>query len=1061
MSASEDAATVNLSEVGIANSIDIAPKETAGHEAYHFWKKSEFRQAYSDIVLDNIQWTSPDFSDLYDHINEKYFGNQFDMEDKRQNAVFQEELIAYISGMIHSGENLSGLLNDYDSVKTAWNNLVLENGGKIDRDSSGSARFSLRQENERLEDVAGRLDQIRRDGEQAGKSEEEILTDIRAEVDSALEQLRTQYGTIPPGEQPAREANVPKRTRKNDRISQTVRTVLEGKATPDAIVPTIQEAIARGDFSYESFTDKMAIDQAAATITEEGYQDTKEKWLADVASGKVSKEHTALGWALYNNAANIGHVEDAMKFLTAMIEHQRSAAQAVQATRIFKRSNPSAQLYGVQRSVENLQKKLNEQYGDKAPDLEISRDLAEQFLNAKTPEDQAEALKQIYRDIGRQMPSTFMDKWNAWRYLAMLGNPRTHFRNVFGSAFFAPVVGGKNPTATAIEEIVDRAAYQGTMNRSKGFLTGSKADWELVKAALEDYKKVYDEIQGVGKYSDAAQANRYIQDGKVVFQSKLLHFLEVLRKKNGDFLNLEDMWFSQPHYAAALAGYMKANGITASQLKNGRGVAQARACAVLEAQKATFRDMNQFSEFVSGIGRYRGKNKIKKAASVITEGVLPFRQTPANILVRGVEYSPLSLLKSLTADLNKVRKGGLEAYEAIDHIAAGLTGRGLMGLGVLLASLGLVRGAGGDGKEKREFEELMGHQAYALELPNGTSVTLDWLAPEALPFFVGVSLWEQAEAENKPAALSHVLQELSNITEPMLEMSVLQSLNDVIESVGYASSEGVGALPTILASAAASYLTQAYTSSARESGIEQELMRLYEETGDGSLLPSKAPKYFTVDKERKNLTAEEYVQYASTRGQTAYDLLMELAEESAYRALSDESKAELVKDIYSYADAAGKASVSDYVPKGLPGELMALDAGGFDLADYLLLRATGEAEGLSDLEIAVSAGDSALSAQLILNNYDAQCTAEAFTDPSQSGYEYRMDEGQQAQFADLYEGYMEDALDRLFESSRYQKADNQARRNLVSVLQAETNAKVKKEMARQLRADGVKAVKKG
>ena len=72
-----------------------------------------------------------------------------------------------------------------------------------------------------------------------------------------------------------------------------------------------------------------------------------------------------------------------------------------------------------------------------------------------------------------------------------------------------------------------------------------------------------------------------------------------------------------------------------------------------------------------------------------------------------------------------------------------------------------------------------------------------------------------------------------------------------------------------------------------------------------------------------------------------------------------------------------------------------------------------------------------------------------------------MDEGQQAQFTDLYEGYMEDALDRLFESSRYQKAGNQARRDMVSELQSETNAKVKKEMARQLRADGVKSVKKG
>lgn len=1038
----------------------------------------------------------------------------------------------------HSAHSdLQSVSERYSGGDQVWESNLQESGTEGTSEQEVT-RFSLKQEDQRLDDVAARLDQIRQEGEKAGKSEAEILTEIRGEVDSTLERLRTQYGTIPEGERHTREANAPKQTTEQERVSQTVRTVLEAGVTPDAMVPTIQEAIARGDFSYESFTDKMAIDRAAEKITDESYQDTKETWLADVASGKVSKESTALGWALYNNAANSGHVEDAMKILTAMIEHQRSAAQAVQATRILKRSSPTAQLYGVKRSVENLQKELKERYGDKAPDLEINRDLAEQFLQAKTPEAQTEALRQLYMDIGRQMPSRFIDKWNAWRYLAMLGNPRTHIRNVLGNAFFAPVVGVKNLTATAIEAAVDRAVYKGTMNRSKGLLTGSKADRALLKAAWEDFSNVYDEIQGAGKYNDAAQANRYIQEGKVVFRSKLLHFLEVLRKKNGELLELEDMWFSQPHYAAALAGYMKANGLTVQQLKHGRGIAEARAYAVLEAQKATYRDMNQFSEFVSGIGKYRGKNSAKKAASLAAEGILPFRQTPANILVRGVEYSPIGLLKSLTVDLNQVRKGKMEAYEVIDHISAGLTGTGLMGLGILLASLSLVRGAGGDDKEKREFEELMGHKAYALELPDGTSVTLDWLAPEALPFFVGVNLWEQSAAQNEKATMSTLLQAASNITAPMLEMSCLQSLNDVFNSVGYASSEGLDALPYALASAATSYLTQgiptlfgqiertaqdkrmttyteqnafltgdmqyalgtssgkipgwdyqqipyidawgrtkdtgsvgqrgvnnflnpAYTSTIQESGMERELLRLYEATGDGSLLPSRAPKKFTVNNEQKNLTAEEYVAYATTRGETAHDLLWELAQERAYQSLDDESKAELVKNVYSYADAAGRTTVSDYTPTGLNADLLKLDEGGFDVADYLLLKAAGEAAGLSQLEIAVSSTDQALSSQLILNNYEAQRTAEAFTDPSRSGYEYQMNAGQQAQFTSLYEEAMEQALDKLFAGSRYQAADTEERRDMVSDLQAETNAKVKKEMARTLRAAGVRSVKKG
>lgn len=39
---------------------------------------------------------------------------------------------------------------------------------------------------------------------------------------------------------------------------------------------------------------------------------------------------------------------------------------------------------------------------------------------------------QIMRHIGEQIPANWLDKWNAWRMLSMLGNAKTHIRN-FGS----------------------------------------------------------------------------------------------------------------------------------------------------------------------------------------------------------------------------------------------------------------------------------------------------------------------------------------------------------------------------------------------------------------------------------------------------------------------------------------------------------------------------------------------------------------------------------------------------------------------------------------------------
>lgn len=814
------------------------------------------------------------------------------------------------------------------------------------------------------------------------------------------DELIEEYGAIPSGEKPHREIQVPKKTGKNKKVSQTVRTILEAKATPDEAIPTIEKMVEDGIFSYDAYSDKHAISDAESYIRDYGWDESLDDWFNAVEKGEVSKQITTLGWALYNNAANIAAtttsetekttaIKTSLKILDAMVRHQRSAAQALQATRILKQLSPETQLYGVQKSVQALQKELTDKYGDKAPNLKIDEELAEQFISARTSEERAAIEKEIYKDIGRQMPSRFIDKWNAWRYLAMLGNVRTHIRNIVGNAGFAPIVIAKDLTAATIESVVYRVSGKKTV-RGKSIITGNKADRALLKAAWSDYGNVADMISNGGKYNDSALANQQIEEGRQIFKFKPL---EWARKKNSALLEAEDMWFSKPHYAYALAQYCKANNITAEQIKNGRAIAPARAYAIKEAQKATYRDTNAFSQFISELGRSENKkNLVTKGASIVLEGTLPFRKTPANILVRGVEYSPLGLLKGLSYDLYQVSKGKMSASEAIDNISAGLTGTGLLALGILLAAQGLIRGHGEDDKEEKEFKEMMGHQSYSLELPNGKSITLDWLAPEALTFFVGVNIWETTRGTDGEVNLSTILQAVSGISEPMLEMSCLQSLNDLFESVGYATSNDTSGLVSVLSSAVTSYLTQviptlsgqaertgeenrmttytekngfltddmqytlgkvsakipfwdynqipyidawgrkeasgaalkrgfnnflnpAYTSTIETSKMEEELLRLYESTGESGVFPTRADKYFTVDGVRKDLTADEYVRYATLKGEKSYKLVSDLVKSKAYKKLSDSEKAKAVKEAYDYANQKAKQAISNYKPE--------------------------------------------------------------------------------------------------------------------------------------------------
>ena len=238
---------------------------------------------------------------------------------------------------------------------------------------------------------------------------------------------------------------------------------------------------------------------------------------------------------------------------------------------------------------------MQKKYGKKAPDIEIDEALLTDYVQKMRSGDTeaAEAVwENIQQNIADQIPASWIDKLNAWRYLAMLGNPRTHIRNTFGNAFFAIPVMVKNVVATGIEAGVDKLSKNG-VQRTKALLNPltNKQDRALFATAMADYTNASEQILAGGKYDDIFSG---VSDKQTIFQFKPLEFA---RKFNSKALDKEDVWFAQPHYATALAGYLKANGISAVEFTNGSmsetAMLEARNYAVKEAQKATFRDIKE------------------------------------------------------------------------------------------------------------------------------------------------------------------------------------------------------------------------------------------------------------------------------------------------------------------------------------------------------------------------------------------------------------------------------------------------------------------------------------
>lgn len=782
--------------------------------------------------------------------------------------------------------------------------------------------------------------------------------------------LLEEYGAHKPGENPAREVKVPKKTAPNEAVGRFARTAMETESADEEFRSEMEREIASGTFSHVIESDKDAV-QYAQRMKERGIA---EKEWDSVVNGRVvaDKNQIAVGEMLFLEAAKAGDTKRAVRLCAELCAEATRAGRTLQAVRLLKKMDGAGQLYAIERQVENLQKDLNKRLGvTKAPVLKIDEDLADLLVKAKTEQERERVCDMILTDVANQLPVRWLDKWNAWRYLAMLGNPRTHIRNLVGNGVFAPAVFMKNAVGAGVEAVAQRA---GKLQQSERTKTVAVAK-EYKDFAKADVEKVKDLLTGDTKegFSDA------IRKKQQVFKKK---WLETLRVKNTEALSEEDLWFKSIHYRHALAQILAARKLDVSTLTpdNPSGYAQllsARTAALKEAERATFQDA---SAFAAALNRF---SKTNAGTAFVTEAVLPFKKTPINILKRGVEYSPIGLTTSIGKMAKQLADGDVTA-DVLNDFAAGLTGTMVLALGTFLASQGWLKG-GYDDEREGEFDELVGGQEYALQFGDRT-FTIDWAAPIALPLFVGAEVWNAINGEYENLSFSVFANALTGITEPMFNLSMLDGLNDTLSSV--ANADSGQELTTFAREIVTGYLGQAvptlfgqvtrstdttrrrtyidknsevpqwaqyfiqkqmnkipflsgyqqpyvdawgredspknwveageralenfalpgYFSSYEVTQMERELMRVHEKTGE-DVFPKYAQKYFTADKKRIDLTAEQYTEFQTQMGETSYDLMTVMTRNSAYKTLPDSEKAAAIEKVYTYAREKAKRSL--------------------------------------------------------------------------------------------------------------------------------------------------------
>ena len=682
-----------------------------------------------------------------------------------------------------------------------------------------------------------------------------------------------------------------------------------------------------------------------------------------------------LGYNISKQLVAEGRLDESVQVIRDMSKALTESGQFSQAAAITMMNNdPEVALRYLVREIDNLNMKGKEKFGKKWEDFKLTDSEISRFGNIE-PGD-TEAIKQAYQDVynrlQKEYPSTFKEKLMEYRRVAMLLNVRTNIRNVVSNAMLFPVRWTADRVSALGEGVYSliNPEYQRTQSLNPIRSAQSR------KLANEIFEANKDVLLGTNKYDDAGGAMRDKQVFKGTGLSKAVDtmfggaitkannamgkdinpsLMETARNFTYYLLEKGDNRYVKKNFVSRLASYLDAQGITdiadvppdAIQL------------ATQEAMKATFKDDTKLSQTLSNIRQNFG---------IVGDIIMPFTKTPANLAMRGIDYSPVGVVNAVKTLRNATTNE--EVAKGITQLGQSATGTAAIMLGYVLAELGWITGALSEDKDEAQFQKQQGMMPYSINTPLGY-ITYDWAQPASIPLILGATIYDSLKGDVSLA--SGLKQGGLAVADSWLELSPLQNLSDIFGGYGTPAENVLDVLTTdfplsfvpsqlgaiaratdntqrtsysdnywdnlrnqfmskvpglseqlpatydtwgnevqrydnLLEGVIANFVNPGQFGNASETPIDNEILDLYEATGNASVFPKKAS--WTENKQK--LSAEEYSEFQRISGSNSYDMVESLIDSSYYRLLDDEQKADIISEIYNFSNALADKEITAY-----------------------------------------------------------------------------------------------------------------------------------------------------
>ena len=825
----------------------------------------------------------------------------------------------------------------------------------------------------------------------------------------AAEQLRQRLAELPEG---SAEADVVKA-----QIANINRAVSAGQSKAGQALVSgryAQPDEYSGIRRFEQYT-QNSVDRFANTRQGQQLHDVAQE-VADTMNGPMDDEFTAF---VHSQGVDTGDdVRDQLEYMAEQIQRMGRARNVNINEEQARAAAARLQAGGTVEDIYGAFARQALGIGDLSQeDLDYAVDTFRRISDMPDSRERYDLEMSVYGRMANYMPARgFADRLNNIRYLCMLGNSRTHIRNMMGNVMMGTVTRAKDNIAGVMQLALPQN------ERTKAVGTMLTADGRRMVNRARDYadNQMYSILYQDGRWN----MDTGLQAARNTYTTPVGRAIGRLSDINGGALEAEDNFFLRSAFGNSMASFLKARGYDSSIFdatdEHSRAVLrQAAAQALEDAREATFHEDNflstAFRNFSNDTRRHGLAGQI---AYAVTEGILPFKKTPINIAKNALEYNPIG------GAVEAIYRGatGQGATRAMDAAAKGVTGTAILGAGYLLAKNGMLTGGASGDDRADNYNEMLGGQNYAVKIPGKGTYTLDWASPSSVPLLIGAQIAKDQEAGGE-FNLTQTLDRMRQITQPVLETTMLQGLNDTLDSVSYADSNDK--LATLATSALGSFANQfvptalgqvartvddtrrnsygggdtkterdigynirkmenkipglsknnepyidqwgreeasldetddsaggmflrgaynmlspGYVSAENITPVDEYLKGLYGNTNDSHVLPEKASSQIKVDGEGYYMTPEEKTEYAKTSGQTAYDLIDELRQNSMFLQLPEDQQSALVQDAYTVAKTAGGvAAVGDGVSGVDTNEYEAYRDGGAEgFSQYVLMK---------------------------------------------------------------------------------------------------------------------------